>query len=306
MQQREPREGAWIAGCRLESQIGRGGMGTVWRAWQERAQRTVALKLIRSGLSDDPGIRERFRREAQLVVALVTFGHFRTTIPSNWVREGAPERKTDRDPLGEATVTTFRPRDPDAPDRVFVFDFGSGKEPPDVRTDRRQAILDKPGTDYAKPNGPAGTFPVGIRPMVVWEFDLRQGSELLRWKRYAFDISGVAFEVAGGGRPREVANVAGEVASSLDLRETCESPTAAAPDGRIAIDVIAINAPCDEAGGVVGQALACAQLESCTVGDYRCGLDGDGLSCRAPGRRRVNATILAPRGAGTTPAEDVP
>jgi serine/threonine-protein kinase len=70
MPEREPREGTWIAGCRLESQLGRGGMGTVWRAWQERAERIVALKLIRPGLSDDPAIRERFRREAQLAIRL--------------------------------------------------------------------------------------------------------------------------------------------------------------------------------------------------------------------------------------------
>jgi len=53
---------------RLESPIGRGGMGTVWKAWDERLGRHVAVKQV---LSDAHGSgRERLRREARAAARL--------------------------------------------------------------------------------------------------------------------------------------------------------------------------------------------------------------------------------------------
>jgi eukaryotic-like serine/threonine-protein kinase len=48
----------------LESEIARGGMGTIWKARDEVLARPVAVKILRSDLSKDEAFLERFRREA--------------------------------------------------------------------------------------------------------------------------------------------------------------------------------------------------------------------------------------------------
>jgi serine/threonine protein kinase len=62
--------GDTFGGYRLESRLGRGGMGTVYLATQERLGRKVALKVISPELADDPGFRERFLRESQRAASL--------------------------------------------------------------------------------------------------------------------------------------------------------------------------------------------------------------------------------------------
>lgn len=64
----DPREGESIGPYRLEAPIGSGGMGTVWRAWDERLRRHVAVKRV---LRDSAARgRERLRREARAVARL--------------------------------------------------------------------------------------------------------------------------------------------------------------------------------------------------------------------------------------------
>jgi serine/threonine-protein kinase len=63
-------EGAHIAGCRIESVAGRGGMGIVYRATQLSLARPVALKLIAPEFAADPGFRERFERESRMAAAI--------------------------------------------------------------------------------------------------------------------------------------------------------------------------------------------------------------------------------------------
>lgn len=59
--------GSKVAHFKIVAPLGKGGMATVWRAWDELLQRPVALKLIRPDLSGYEDARRRFRREARTV-----------------------------------------------------------------------------------------------------------------------------------------------------------------------------------------------------------------------------------------------
>ncbi|HYL30517.1 MAG TPA: tetratricopeptide repeat protein [Gemmatimonadales bacterium] len=59
-----------IPGYEVLSQLGQGGMGTVYLAWDVRLERRVALKLLSRGLADDAGARRRFLLEARAAASL--------------------------------------------------------------------------------------------------------------------------------------------------------------------------------------------------------------------------------------------
>src|SRR4051794_35630732 len=61
----ELRAGLEIGGYVLESCLGRGGMGEVWKAVQPRIKKAVAIKVLDHRLAMDGGIVTRFLREAQ-------------------------------------------------------------------------------------------------------------------------------------------------------------------------------------------------------------------------------------------------
>lgn len=54
----------------LIAQVGEGGFGQVWKAWDSQLARIVALKLIRKHLSSDAAVRARFLREARAAAQL--------------------------------------------------------------------------------------------------------------------------------------------------------------------------------------------------------------------------------------------
>jgi hypothetical protein len=62
--------GATFAGYRVESLLGRGGMGVVYRATDLSLQRPVALKLIAPELAQDEHFRARFLREPRVAASL--------------------------------------------------------------------------------------------------------------------------------------------------------------------------------------------------------------------------------------------
>jgi len=68
--QAEVQIGAEFLGYRIEEQIGHGGMGIVYQAYDLRLKRTVALKLVTPELALDERFRERFARETELAISL--------------------------------------------------------------------------------------------------------------------------------------------------------------------------------------------------------------------------------------------
>jgi DNA-binding beta-propeller fold protein YncE len=66
----DPRIGTEVAGYRIESLIGRGGMSVVYLAEHLRLGRKVALKLLAPELTETEGFRERFIKESRLAASL--------------------------------------------------------------------------------------------------------------------------------------------------------------------------------------------------------------------------------------------
>jgi len=51
-------------------ELGRGGMGVVYEAWDESLNRKIAIKVLSDQLADNPEVVERFKREAKSMAAL--------------------------------------------------------------------------------------------------------------------------------------------------------------------------------------------------------------------------------------------
>jgi serine/threonine protein kinase/TolB-like protein len=92
--------GTQIGPYRLDTRIGAGGMGEVYRARDTRLGRSVAIKVLPSHVANDTQARERFDREARAIAALnhphicVLHDVGEATVPSHEARAGVHEPVT--------------------------------------------------------------------------------------------------------------------------------------------------------------------------------------------------------------------
>src|ERR1700758_2784579 len=94
-----PALGTLISGrYRLDAELGRGGMSTVYRAFDTVLERTVAIKVMHREIAADSDQLERFQREAR-AVAQLSHPHVVTVID-------AGEEPSD-DGIGEARGMPF-------------------------------------------------------------------------------------------------------------------------------------------------------------------------------------------------------
>lgn len=59
-----------LSGYTIDTEIGRGGMATVFKGTQTSLQRPVAIKVLNHSLHDTPEIRDRFERESKIIARL--------------------------------------------------------------------------------------------------------------------------------------------------------------------------------------------------------------------------------------------
>src|SRR5260370_11373092 len=62
--------GSRLGPYEIQSALGAGGMGEVYRARDTRLDRTVAIKILPEALAADPQFRDRFDREARTISQL--------------------------------------------------------------------------------------------------------------------------------------------------------------------------------------------------------------------------------------------
>src|SRR5262245_55114677 len=62
--------GTRLGAYQIVGLLGAGGMGEVYRAWDQRLERDVAVKVLPLHLTHDPVARERLHREARAAAAL--------------------------------------------------------------------------------------------------------------------------------------------------------------------------------------------------------------------------------------------
>src|SRR2546427_131117 len=78
--------GARLGPYEIQSPLGAGGMGEVYRGRDTRLDRAVAIKVLSAHFAADSQFRERFYREARAVAALNHFGNSVIGVPDSNVK----------------------------------------------------------------------------------------------------------------------------------------------------------------------------------------------------------------------------
>jgi serine/threonine protein kinase len=65
-----PMIGTRLGPYEIIEEVGKGGMATVYRAYQPAVDRCVAVKVLHQSIANDPQAMERFRREARVIARL--------------------------------------------------------------------------------------------------------------------------------------------------------------------------------------------------------------------------------------------
>ncbi|MFM1920043.1 MAG: hypothetical protein RLZZ303_1677 [Candidatus Hydrogenedentota bacterium] len=65
-----PLSRVWQGSHKLVRELGRGGMGVVWEAWDERLERRVAVKMLHPYLFTDAHVAERLLKEARIAARI--------------------------------------------------------------------------------------------------------------------------------------------------------------------------------------------------------------------------------------------
>lgn len=78
-----------IDGYKIEKKIGEGAMGTVYQGIQHQTNQTVAIKVLDKKISQEPGLRERFERERQIMIRL-KHENLVSALDSGNTKEGMP------------------------------------------------------------------------------------------------------------------------------------------------------------------------------------------------------------------------
>ncbi len=92
---------------RLDAEIGRGGMSTVYRAFDTVLERPVAIKMMHREIAADSDQLERFRREARSVAQL-NHPNVVTVIDAGEEASGAAARSRSRRPTSCSSSSTAR------------------------------------------------------------------------------------------------------------------------------------------------------------------------------------------------------
>src|SRR5271156_155224 len=112
----------------IESLLGAGGMGEVYRARDTRLDRTVAIKILTQGVADTLEVRQRFEREARAVssfnhphiCALYDIGHQDGIdyLVMEYLEGEALSKRLERGPLATSELLKYAIEIADALDRA--------------------------------------------------------------------------------------------------------------------------------------------------------------------------------------------